>query len=63
MFENLNMNVSSPICTYLQLSKICNVTEDVVNGWAKNKHVPTVKIGKYTFINLEKFKQDLQNRA
>jgi len=61
--KNLNLVANLPVCSFQKLAEICEVSEGTVRGWAQKKHVPTVKIGKYTMINLEKFKRDLLQQA
>jgi len=60
---NLNLVANLPVCSFRNLAEICEVSEGVVRGWAQNKYVPTIKLGKYTMINLEKFKRDLLKQA
>ena len=60
---NLNLVANLPVCSFRKMALICEVKEQVVRGWADKGHIPTVKIGKYRLVNLEKMKRDLLQQA
>ena len=63
--ENLQLTLlaHSPVCSYERLAEACDVSKEVVRGWAQNNHIPTAKIGKHRVVNLVKFRENLLKQA
>lgn len=61
MASNITINLSAipPIMAQLQFATLVGVSKDTVRGWVEADTVPTVKIGKQRFINLQAMKRDL----
>jgi hypothetical protein len=52
-------SVHSAVCRYHQFAAALDVTEAVVRGWVNQRYLPTVTLGKYSFINVARYKADL----
>ena len=56
--EALHNTPPVPVMHPEQFAALIGLKPDVVRGWVDNRHVPTIKIGRYRMINLALLTQD-----
>ncbi len=44
--------LATPLCTIERYAQLVGVTPDVVRAWRARGYLPTVRVGKYTLVNL-----------
>lgn len=57
---NFPAAVVLPVIHAKKFAELNGLSEGVVGGWIDNGYLPTVKLGKYTMINLLKMSEDLK---
>ena len=51
--------IHATVCRYHQFADALDVSEDVVRGWVNQGYLPVVSVGKYSLINVARYRADL----
>jgi hypothetical protein len=58
MLSVLN-SIHATVCRYHHFAKALEVSDAVVRGWVNSGYLPTVTLGKYSMINIVRYRADL----
>ena len=54
------LSVMPPACSQVQFAGFLGVTKDTVRGWVESDTLPTVKIGKNRYIDVDRYLRDVR---
>ena len=59
--EKAPLIINIPFIHHAKFAELIGVPEGVVGGWIDRAYVPTIKIGRYVFINLVQLQKSSRN--